>query len=449
MRLPGLLVLVLLAGVVLRAGAATGGGASAAVARGSGWLPATTLFSATAGGVGAPAVALDGHRRATAVWPDASEHVLMESDWTEAGGWTQARTLTALGTDVSSAPLLAVDAGGDALMAWMAGQQLRASYRTAGGEWQQPTTLSRPGESAGSPQIAIDDRGRSLVLWTSSRPSSSALYGYAFRLEVVSRTRTGVWAKPKIICACENVAALAMNASGHALVVWSPKAGLWARTRSPSGRWSAAQRISPFGTGLVYMPLALNSRGGAVVAWLGPGPGEGRLDVAIRGARGRFGRPQPIGDDPYWGFVLALAPTGEATVVWENSAGCGFSMSRLPGASSFSSQQSLGCGSYGETVPEALSMDARGNALALWLKADNVYATGHIHLQAAQRPAGGSFDTGTDIADMGLDSYKHSACSGDAQLAVTPDGTLALAVWLARPHEPGTCTQVQATTLTR
>ena len=448
MRLPGLLVLVLLAGVVLRAGAATGGGASAAVARGSGWLPATTLFSATAGGVGAPAVALDGHRRATAVWPDASEHVLMESDWTEAGGWTQARTLTALGTDVSSSPLLAVDARGDALMAWSVGQQLRVSYRNVGGEWQQPRTLSRPGVGAGVPQIAIDDRGRSLILWTSSRPSSTARYGLAFRLEVVSRTRAGIWGKPKIICACDANGELAMNASGHALVVWSPEAGLWDRTRSPAGGWSRPQEIS---SNAFSEALVLNSHGAAVVSFeVGSVKfPAGGLTVAIGSANGRFGRPQTIGDDPYWGVVLALAPTGEATVVWESRGGCGFSMSRLPGASSFSSQQSLGCGFYGEAVPEALAMDARGNALALWLKADNLNATGHIHLQAAERPAGGSFDTAADMGDIGLDSYKHSGCSGDASLALAPDGGLALAVWLARPHQPGGCTQVQAATLTR
>jgi hypothetical protein len=101
MRLPGLVVMVLLAGVVLQAGAATGGRASAAVDPGRGWQPATMLFSATAGAVGPPAVALDGRRRATAVWLYDSAHVLMESDWSESRGWTQARTLTSLGTDVS------------------------------------------------------------------------------------------------------------------------------------------------------------------------------------------------------------------------------------------------------------------------------------------------------------------------------------------------------------
>jgi hypothetical protein len=447
MRWSSVVALLVLVGLGSLVGSATRGRARAAVDA-SGWQPATTLFSASGAefpAVASPTVALDGRRRATAVWLYDSEHVLMESDWTETGGWTQARTLMSLGTDVSGSPLLAIDARGDALMAWIANQHLRASYRTAGGQWQQPKTVSRPGEAAAYPQIGLDDQGRSLVLWNASRRLSTA---YQFRLELSSRGRTGVWSRPKIICACGAVAALAMNASGHALVVWSPKAGLWAKTRSPSGRWSAAQRISSLGTGLAYMPLALNARGDAVVAWLEDLPPNGQLAVAIRSPRGRFGRPQTIGGDAYWGFTLALAPTGEATVMWQNAGCCLFSMSRLPGASSFSSQQTLAPGSW-ETMPEKLAMDARGNTLALWLRADSQYGTGHIYLHAAQRPAGGSFDDGADIGDIGLDSYKHSACNGEPSLAVTPDGDLALAVWLGRPHQPGVCTQVQAATLTR
>jgi hypothetical protein len=447
----GLVALLVLVGLGSLAGSAPRGRARAAVDPGNGWQAAATLFSATGGEfprVGAPQVAIDGSRRATAVWLYASEHVLVESDWTEAGGWTQARTLTSLGTDVSSveAPLLSVDQRGDALLAWIANQQLRVSYRTAGGEWQQPTTLSRPGERVAYPQIAIDDQGRALVMWLASPP---------FRLEVVSRGQTGVWGKPKVICACGATGALAMNANGHALVVWSQpgvtvqRNPFWAEMRSPSGRWSAAQRVSSLNNYGAVPLLAVNSRGGAVVAWLAPGPGQGRLVVEIRGSRGRFERAQPIGDDPYWGYMLALSATGEATVVWHDRGGCLFSMSRLPGASSFSSPQTLACGSYGGNMPEALAMDAHGNTLALWLNADNASPARHMLLHYAERPAGGSFDNGADISDMGIDSYKHSACSGDARIAVTPDGTLALAIWAARPHEPGSCTQIQAATLAR
>ena len=237
--------------------------------------------------------------------------------------------------------------------------------------------------------VAIDGRGRALVMWLEARESGVA---YQFRLAVAARGRTGDWDKPKIICGCSSVSALAMNPSGLALVVWSPNTGgLWDETRSPSGRWSARQRISPSGTGLYYMPLALNSRGAAVVAWLevSPQAPEGELTIAVRPARGRFGRPQTIGGDAYWGWVLAMAPTGEAVVVWEDAPCCMFAMARRPGASSFSSPQTLSPG-LGQTVPEALAMDAHGNALALWARSDKT--DGHLCLHAAQRPAGGSLE---------------------------------------------------------
>jgi hypothetical protein len=221
-----------------------------------------------------PTVALDGHGRATAVWlyTSAARHeaVTMEADWTAASGWTPARTLTAFGTRVFQPPSLAVDARGDAVIAWIARDQVgsfqvQASYRRAGRAWEAPRTFSRVGETANYPRVGIDDRGRALLMWNTTRGSSGA---YQFSLKVVARGRSGVWGTPKIICRRNSVAALAMNARGLALVVWSPfQGGLWDRTRSPSGRWSTRQEISPFGTGPA-LPLALNSRGAAVVSSL-------------------------------------------------------------------------------------------------------------------------------------------------------------------------------------
>jgi hypothetical protein len=73
------------------------------------------------------------------------------------------------GTDVSSSPALAVDARGDAVIAWTAygagGEQVRAAYRLAGRAWQPPRTLSLTGEIADDPRVALDARGRALVVW--------------------------------------------------------------------------------------------------------------------------------------------------------------------------------------------------------------------------------------------------------------------------------------------
>jgi hypothetical protein len=92
-------------------------------------------------------------------------------------------------------------------------------------------------------------------------------------------------------------------------------------------------------------------------------------------------------------------------------------------------------------------MDAHGNALALWTRADE--ASGHLFIHAAQRPAGGSFGPGVDIGDVGEDSYKHSACSGQPSLATSANGNLGVAVWLTRPPNGGQCAEVEAATFNR
>lgn len=455
LRRLGVVSLFVLGGLCAVVGSAPRAPADAGVGA-AGWQPPTTLFSAGLADSGVfvagPEVAFDGHRRATAVWlygsTEPKAQVLMEADWTETGGWTPVRTLSSFETDVSG-PELAVDARGDAVIAWRTTPQgqVRAAYRIAGEEWQPPRTLSVPGESASSLQVAIDDHGRSLVMWNGVRRSSS---GYQSSLKITARGRTGVWGKPKNVCDCSASSALAMNARGLALVVWSPsRGGLWAKTRTPAGRWSSSKRISKFGSASSYMSLALNSGGGAVIGWITNEPTRTpglQLAVAIRKADGRFGRPQKIGSDAYWGFVVAIARTGEATVMWGDDSCCLFSMSRRSDASSFESKQVLWRGIW-QTVPGALAMDSRGNTLALWTKL--LAANGRLYIHAAQRPAGAMFDSGSDIGDIGQDSYKHSACSGQPSLTLTPDGRSALALWLARDHWAPNCTAVKAATLTR
>jgi hypothetical protein len=194
-RLGALLVLV---GFVSLAGSATRATGDRAGARTGTWQPPTTLFSAGPAdypsSVTRPTVAFDGHGRATAVWSYSScsrQEYVMEADWSPAGGWTPALALTALGTDVSRPPVFAVDARGDAVMAWIAAtDRLRAAYRSPGGAWQRPRTLSLPGESASYPQVGIDDHGRSLVMWEAARSSSSG--GYKFSLKVAARGRSGI-----------------------------------------------------------------------------------------------------------------------------------------------------------------------------------------------------------------------------------------------------------------
>ena len=135
-------------------------------------------------------------------------------------------------------------------------------------------------------------------------------------------------------------------------------------------------------------------------------------------------------------------------IIWHDGGCCLYAMSRRPGAPLFGSQQTLDSApGYGDAMPEALAMDAHGNALALWLRSEpRQYSYGHLYLHGAQRPAGGSFDGGSDSGEIGEDSYKHSACNGSADLATNAEGH-AVAVWLGRTTIDA-CATVEAATFT-
>src|SRR5262249_36188127 len=102
----------------------------------------------------------------------------------------------------------------------------------------------------------------------------------------------------------------------------------------------------------------------------------------------------------------------------------------------------------------AVEMDNHGNAVTLWTKSTGNgfgnYFSDELFVHAAVRPAGGSFDPGSDLADIGPDAYKHSTCSGPS-LASAADGS-AVAVWLAPSNaqpaigngETSPCTSVKA-----
>jgi len=455
-----LISLLVFVGVIVTAGARVGSPFGLAAVGGTSlWQAPVAIFSLGSGEgpLNAPQVALDGRDNATAIWSfgvgPATDRGLSqagaEADLPAGRRWTSPRTVWSSAPPIGGGLVsqkLAVDARGDAVVVWTqpgAGlSRVHADYRPAGRPWQPSQIVSPPRVQAELPRVALDGRGRALVVWRGFRDAAETS---AVGLEVAARARSGSWGKPHILCACRVTLDfdLAMNASGHALVVWTPqRGGLWVAARSPQGRWAAPHQISELG-GYFMTKLALNAGGTAVVSWVA---GD-KLEVAVRPAHGRFGPTQTIGNFPYWGYTLGLAPSGEAVVMWADDDCCLYASARSPGAPTFGREQALSGGPNlaGSKVLPAIGFDRRGNAIALWTRATN----GRLYVHAAQRPAGGSFDSGSDIGVIGDDCYKHICCPGDPAVAVGAEGN-AIAVWGARLNPlDATCTTVDAATFER
>jgi hypothetical protein len=388
------------------------------------------------------------------------EELAMEADWTRRRGWTSPRVLSTAGTWLADGPALAVNGRGDAVVAWTeeattpdALPRLRARFRPVGGQWGPARTLSSSGERVGGVQVGIDGRGRALLGWLSDTGSASTS---STRLELASgNVRRGGWTKPRTLEASSGVAIfrLALNARGEAILVWSKPGGdalhdngIWVETRSTSGRWSTPRRELPpvHDRDRSYWQLVFNDRGEAILGWDEyESDNSFRLTVAVRPPHKHFLPPQQIGDDPYFGYALAVGRNDEALAIWASYRCCLYTAATRPGGDTFGSARTLATGIWMATDP-TVAFDAHGNAVAIWARTSE---NNHLLIHAAARPSGGSFDTGVDLADIGEDSYKHAACSGAPTLALAPDGRLAVAVWLARqdPRISTACSVVGAT----
>lgn len=125
--------------------------ASSFVVRAGAWTPAAPL-STTDAGNSAPVLASDGKGHALAVWarqqkPGTAAHDVVGKLFTPGAGWGAEVVLDSSGADALE-PAVAMNASGDAVVAWLEGGSHIAARRYTAGAW----------EPAALPVSAVDDK---------------------------------------------------------------------------------------------------------------------------------------------------------------------------------------------------------------------------------------------------------------------------------------------------
>lgn len=189
-----------------------------------------------------------------------------------------------------------------------------------------------------------------------------------------------------------------------------------------------------------HMPrVALDPQGGAFVVWLSRDPGSDgtdRVQAVFRPAEGSFGLMQPIFDASNGQPTLQipyLRVTRDAQdnklVVWTRSFNTSTSdrvqAAFRPAGGSFGPAQNISAAGQ-NTRRVQVAFDTRGNALVVWWR----YVGITDQPQAAFRPAGGSFGPPQSISDAGR--LSHLAFDGQGN---------ALAIW---QRSDGTNLRIQA-----
>jgi hypothetical protein len=220
--------------------------------------------------------------------------------------------------------------------------------------WQAAATLSAPGElTQDEPSAAMDAAGDAVVAWAST---NSSAYSCPCAVRVAERSAGASFGSPATLATSTEQGAegiygvqAAMDASGEAIVVWDawhekplgPITGIidevYAAVRPAGGSFGAPQLLSVEGSeadGGGAPRVAMDSAGDATVAWIS-GLGwfstdpEPQMQVARRPAGGSFSAPQAqaswgSGEAGPWEFRLATSPDGHTAIAYtyEEPAGC-------------------------------------------------------------------------------------------------------------------------------
>ncbi|HEV7587301.1 MAG TPA: hypothetical protein VGO40_04145 [Longimicrobium sp.] len=247
-----------------------------------------------------------------------------------AGGSFSAPRTISHDRELALDPQIAMNARGDAIVAWDAqvasGCLVRAAFRSAGGDWGAPRTVPDGHEVCrGNHQVAIDERGNAIVAWAVMR-------GSTVLVKAAAREARGRWIAQPVIGRVSAVVEPAgaphvgMDARGDAIVVWedaAPVLGgrrtIWARIHPVGRRWGAKERIGEV-TYESAASFAMNARGDASIVW------EDRrgIELASHLAGGRWQKPTTVSDrkGAEVAFqatpVVALGARGDGIVAWES-----------------------------------------------------------------------------------------------------------------------------------
>jgi PKD domain len=257
-------------------------------------------------------IGLDDAGDAIAVWAQRADTAFVvhaEVRPAAIGVWSSATRLSSPGADALGGPVLGLTPGGRTFVAWIENGVVRATsgdVRT--GAWEPAVTLSPSGGAQGEPALAVNAVGDAAVAWSAHaggadvvRVASFAVgAGWGPALELGDGTTP---AEPQV----------ALDAVGLAVVIWRGDADgqLRAAGQVPGGGWSRAVTI--VSGGALEPRVAAASDGNAVASWTH----DDVIEAALRpAASGEWLPAAELSASGSSGLRVSMDAAGDAVVVW-------------------------------------------------------------------------------------------------------------------------------------
>jgi hypothetical protein len=206
---------------------------------------------------------------------------------------------------------------------------------------------------------------------------------------------------------------LAFDTRGNAIAVWaafSPDLGdrVWTAVRPIGGAFGPPRLLSGPGRNLEPR-VAFDRRGDAIAIWarLGDSPFAltGDIQTAFRATGTSFGTTQTLANeasDP----TVAFDRKDNALTLWASGI---VEDAFRPADGSFGAAEAIS--NSAESSAPQVAFDHHGNATAVWRRSVVPYD----RIQAAFRPAGGSFESPTTLSGEGPDLFLSPSLASDAK----------------------------------
>lgn len=305
--------------------------------------------------------------------------------------------------------------------------------------WLPPTDISEPGSNVTEPHVALDSEGNATTVW-------SRWNGVDMVVEGSFRPAGADWGPPENLSEPEGGeeftpgahdaqgAQVVVDRNGNWTVIWEryawPLTIIESVSRAPGGSWSEPVQIDAVPQGADPEPwLAVDSEGRNTAVWK-----DGEVIMSsFRQFPGEWEEPVPLSQGNSYVPQAAMDARGDAIAVWMHDDGTHYVVE-----SSYRPEQGEWGGATLVSQPgeEAgnphVAIDGKGDALVIWRGEDE----GEERLRASYRLAGGEWEAPVDISSPGEQVQAPRA-------AVDPSGN-AIAVWAGDRGELGGWDSVHA-----
>ena len=303
---------------------------------------------------------------------------------TRDGVWQEAKFLDINNTGDGREPQIAFDDVGNAIAVWRQFDGTRyniwANRFTSTTGWGNTEKIEDDEGNASSPQISMDTAGNAIAVWSQVDGTIRNILANRFSL-------IGGWeGAEKIeddIGQANESPKVSMDSAGNAIAVWSQSDGtgrhsIWANRFSLISGWESAEKIEKDDTGSARYPqVSMDSAGNAIAVWeQSDGVRHNIWANRFSFRAGGWSSADTIEKNSGFAYSpqVSMDSKGNAIAVWSQSDGTirNIWANRFTPANAWGSAEEIESDDSGNANFPEVSMDSKGNAIALWSKFDGI-----------------------------------------------------------------------------